>query len=61
LAMCLPLQGRTRDLHPLEFAHAGRTKNGVCHKTNPVISRFIFGCYRLHHARRVVSRFFVLF
>src|SRR5690625_7893731 len=27
--MCLPLQGRTRDLHPLEFAHAGRTKVAV--------------------------------
>src|SRR5699024_8180308 len=26
LAMCLPLQGRTWDFHPLEFAHAGRTK-----------------------------------
>ena len=26
LAMYLPLHGRTRDLHPLEFAHAGRTK-----------------------------------
>ncbi len=27
LAMCLPLPGHTRDFHPLEFAHAGRTKN----------------------------------
>ncbi|MGP4041000.1 hypothetical protein ACTWP4_14045, partial [Gracilibacillus sp. D59] len=26
LAMCLPLLGRTQDFHPLEFAHAGRTK-----------------------------------
>ncbi|MFT4416400.1 hypothetical protein ACLM5H_21275, partial [Fredinandcohnia humi] len=25
-AMYLPLPGRTRDFHPLEFAHAGRTK-----------------------------------
>src|SRR5699024_5017404 len=25
-AICLPLQGRIRDFHPLEFAHAGRTK-----------------------------------
>src|SRR5690625_3516568 len=25
-AMYLPLLGRTRDLHPLESAHAGRTK-----------------------------------
>jgi len=29
LAMCLPLQGRTGDFHPLEFAHAGRTKKGL--------------------------------
>ncbi|MDF1511014.1 hypothetical protein PZE06_23045, partial [Robertmurraya sp. DFI.2.37] len=27
-AMYLPLPGRTRDFHPLEFAHAGRTKKG---------------------------------
>ncbi|WP_221645374.1 hypothetical protein, partial [Listeria booriae] len=26
LARCLPLLGRTRDFHPLEFAHAGQTK-----------------------------------
>lgn len=26
LAMCLPLLGRTRDSHPLEFARAGQTK-----------------------------------
>ena len=26
LAMCLPLQGRTRDFHPLDCAHAGRTQ-----------------------------------
>src|SRR5699024_221917 len=26
LAMRLPLQGHAQDLHPLEFAHAGRTK-----------------------------------
>src|SRR5699024_11012278 len=25
--MRLPLQGHAQDLHPLEFAHAGRTKN----------------------------------
>jgi len=36
LAMCLPLQGRTRDFHPLEFAHAGQTKKGsfyICRKS----------------------------
>lgn len=27
LARCFPLLGRTRDFNPLEFAHAGQTKN----------------------------------
>ena len=25
LAMCFPLLGRTRDMHPLDYAHVGRT------------------------------------
>src|SRR5699024_5649629 len=36
------------------------SKNEVCPLANPVISSFIFRFNKLHHARRVVSRFFVL-
>jgi len=30
LAVCLPLLGRTRDLHPLDYAHVGRTTKRGC-------------------------------
>src|SRR5699024_1210014 len=37
------------------------SKNEVCPLANPVISSFIFRFRALHHARRVVSRFFMLY
>ncbi|MBR2206856.1 MAG: hypothetical protein IJ898_11040, partial [Prevotella sp.] len=30
LAVRLPLLGRARDLHPLDYAHVGRTKKRGC-------------------------------
>ena len=38
LAVRLPLLGRVRDLHPLDYAHVGRTKKTV----DPIVSQLFF-------------------
>ena len=45
LAVRLPLLGCARDLHPLDYAHVGRTKQRKQEKTNIVF--FCFSCFLL--------------
>ncbi|MDD2235455.1 MAG: hypothetical protein PHV03_11305, partial [Desulfitobacteriaceae bacterium] len=41
LAMCLALSARTRDFHPLDCAHAGRTKaNDLAMRFHHLVSKF---------------------
>ena len=44
LAVCFPLSGRIRDLHPLEYAHAGRTRLGA---PTRMLLLFIHECHEL--------------
>ncbi|MCR5819966.1 MAG: hypothetical protein K6F94_03320, partial [Bacteroidaceae bacterium] len=42
LAVRLPLLGRARDLHPLDYAHVGRTR----YRSPPILEgSFVFGSY----------------